>query len=155
MQHLLVALRQLRHQPGLSAAAVLTLGLGIGASVAVFTLVNAVLLRPLPYPNPDRLMTIGFPGDRTLQLGRDVVGAYPKDLVVLSNGELRGILTGFDATPDSTIGSAAIDWSRLEHRLHFIADLFRAYQEDATLFVHPFPADQIAAIAEGRIPEGL
>jgi hypothetical protein len=59
MQDLLFAVRQLRRQPGLSVAAVLTLGLGLGASVAVFTLVNAVLLRPLPYPNPDRLMTIG------------------------------------------------------------------------------------------------
>ena len=59
MQDLLFAFRQLRRQPSLSVAAVLTLGLGLGASIAVFTLVNAVLLRPLPYPNPDRLMTVG------------------------------------------------------------------------------------------------
>src|SRR5262245_38751139 len=59
MRDLLVAFRQFRHQPGLAVAAVLTLGLGIGASVAVFTLVNAVLLQPLPYPHPNRLMAIG------------------------------------------------------------------------------------------------
>jgi hypothetical protein len=59
MQDLAFALRQLRRQPSLSVAAVLTLGLGLGASLAVFMLVNAVLLRPLPYPDPDRLMTIG------------------------------------------------------------------------------------------------
>ena len=59
MQDLHFAFRQLRRQPSLSVAAVLTLGLGLGASIAVFTLVNAVLLRPLPYPNPDRLMTVG------------------------------------------------------------------------------------------------
>ena len=59
MQDLLFAFRQLRRQPSLSVAAVLTLGLGLGASIAVFTLVNAMLLRPLPYPNPDRLMTVG------------------------------------------------------------------------------------------------
>ena len=59
MQELFFDVRQLRRQPGLSVAAVLTLGLGLGASIAVFTLVNAVLLRPLSYPNPDRLMTIG------------------------------------------------------------------------------------------------
>ena len=59
MQDLAFALRQLRRQPSLSVTAVLTLGLGLGASLAVFTLVNAVLLRPLPYPDPDRLMTIG------------------------------------------------------------------------------------------------
>ena len=44
--------RQMVRQPGLTLSAVLTLGLGLGASLAVFTLVNAVLLRPLPYPSP-------------------------------------------------------------------------------------------------------
>ena len=46
-------------QPGLSLAAVLTLGLGLGASLAVFTLINAVLLRPLPYPDANRVLAIG------------------------------------------------------------------------------------------------
>jgi predicted permease len=59
MQDLVFALRLLRRQPNLSVAAVLTLGLGLGKSLAVFTLVNAVLLKPLPYPDPDRLMTMG------------------------------------------------------------------------------------------------
>jgi predicted permease len=58
-QDIVFAFRQLVRQPGLSIAGVLTLGLGLGASLAVFTLVNAVLLRPLPYPEPDRLMSIG------------------------------------------------------------------------------------------------
>lgn len=44
---------------GLSLTAVLTLALGLGASLAVFTIVNGVLLRPLPYPDADRLITIG------------------------------------------------------------------------------------------------
>jgi predicted permease len=53
-----LAFRQLFAQRALSLTAVLTLGLGLGASLAVFTLVNAVLLRPLPYPESDRLMSI-------------------------------------------------------------------------------------------------
>jgi predicted permease len=59
MNDLVFAFRQMLRQRGLSLTAVLTLGLGLGASLAVFTLVNAVLLRPLPYPEPDRLLVIG------------------------------------------------------------------------------------------------
>lgn len=50
--------RMMTRRPGLAAAVVLTLALGIAASTMVFSLVDTVLLRPLPYPNPDRLIAV-------------------------------------------------------------------------------------------------
>ena len=58
MHQLHLALRRLGRQPGFSALAVLTLALGLGACAAIFAVVDAVLLRPLAYPEPDRLVAI-------------------------------------------------------------------------------------------------
>ena len=61
IQDIRYAVRQSRKSPGFTLTAVTVLALGLGANIAVFTLIDGILLRPLPYANPNRIVSIHGP----------------------------------------------------------------------------------------------
>ena len=99
------------------------------------------------------LMTLSLPGE-TLSLARDVPGVFPAELRSTDNTDLRELLARVDATPETTRGSGARDWSDLNERIHYIADLFRVYQQNVELHSAPFRAEQAALIKAGARPAG-
>jgi predicted permease len=74
------ALRTLRQRPGFAAVALLTLALGSGATTVMFTVINGVLLKPLPYAEPDRLVSLQEQTDWSTQFGNLWTFTYPNYL---------------------------------------------------------------------------
>jgi putative ABC transport system permease protein len=107
-QDVTFALRRFRRRPGFAIAAIVTLALGIRATTAIFTLVDGILLRPLPFPDRDRLVainTLGFPPG------------------VLATNPAAG-------EPIGTSYPNYFDWQRENHTFESIA----AYHENTRLF---------------------
>ena len=96
-QDLSYGLRQLRNQPGFTAVGLATLALGIGATTAIFSLVNAMLLRPLPFADPPRLVALH---EGVRRLGYPKMGFSPPDLAIFARAQ-----TSF----------SAIGWFKNEH----------------------------------------
>jgi hypothetical protein len=85
-------LRMLRKNPGFTLIVVLTLALGIGANTAIFSVVHALLLKPLPYPDPERLMAVTFDNDQPLGFQ---FWPYPKYAALLKNQDSLASLAAY------------------------------------------------------------
>ncbi|MGB9145024.1 MAG: ABC transporter permease [Acidobacteriaceae bacterium] len=94
------AWRQLRRAPGYTLTAVLTLALGIGANAAIFTLVDSILLRPLPYPQQNRLMRLGYGTESAVE------APFPKGWIRALNRQSASFaaISGFGPNAQSNIG---------------------------------------------------
>jgi putative ABC transport system permease protein len=103
LSHLGYTIRVLLKSPGFTITTILILGLGIGANTAIFSLINGVLLKPLPYPNADRLVRIFQPTQNIDRMSmaysdyldfrasqhslQDLTVYYPDDFQITGNGD--------------------------------------------------------------------
>jgi hypothetical protein len=100
------------------------------------------------------MMTLGLPAGRLLRLGADLRAEFAELLQTLHNPELHTLLAQVTPRPDDLLGSGAGDWADLHERMHFIANLFRIYHQDATLLLPPFSAEQVQLFKQGQRPAG-
>jgi putative ABC transport system permease protein len=121
------AFRVFRKSPGFTAIAVAALALGIGANTAIFSVINVVLLKPLPYPEPDRIMQVarGFPG------GVSNSCSIPKFNVWKKNDVFEAI-TAYDfAGPGMNVGGS--DHPEQVKGIHVSAEFFRVFGVSPTI----------------------
>jgi hypothetical protein len=98
-QDAVYSVRLLRRNPGFSLVAILTLALGIGANTAVFSVVNAVVLQPLPYPAADRIQRIGWDWNGRGQI-TGALAPYKFDYLRRSSITFEALATWRISTPD-------------------------------------------------------
>jgi hypothetical protein len=98
------------------------------------------------------LMSIDLGSAVRLRLGEDVGAGFPPSLRMVVLPELRDLLDRIDPTPDSPRESGAVDWADLGDRVHFIADMFRCFQESPFLFDAPFTPSQLKQLDSGERP---
>ncbi len=102
-------------------------------------------------------MNLALPDGKEIPLGEDLPerpDTFPADLRQITDPKTEALLERFDPGLHSTLGSGANNWADLNDRMGFIVELFRARQQDLSLFHAPFLPEQEQILREGRVPEG-
>jgi predicted permease len=128
LQNLRYGLRALGKNPGFAVVAILTLGLGIGANTAIFSVVNAVLLQPLSYPNPDRLVEL----ELTSQQGNSDATSIPKFNVWREQTQVFDSVAAYDFNGPG-INLTGGDRPEQIKGIHVSAEYFRVFGAPITL----------------------
>ncbi len=98
------------------------------------------------------LMSIDLGAAVHLRLGEDLGAEFPPSLTAIALPELRQLLDRIDPTRDDPLESGAVDWADLADRVHFIAEMFRCFQESPFLFDPPFTQAQLERLDAGERP---
>jgi putative ABC transport system permease protein len=122
LQHIRDAFRTLTKTPGFTVVAVLTLALGIGANTAIFSVINTVLLQPLSYPNPDRLVELVY----TTEDGNKDAASIPEFNIYRQQTQIFDSVTAYDFTGPG-INLTGGDRPEQVKGIHVSADYFRVF----------------------------
>lgn len=116
------ALRMMRKNPGFTIVALSALALGIGANIAIFSVVNAVMLQPLPYPQPDRIMKLG----RKYLHGAGYSNSIPKYMAWRRNDVFESMAAYDQSGPGLNLGSGG-DHPEQVKGAHVSRDYFKVF----------------------------
>jgi predicted permease len=122
LQSLRYGVRSMKNSPGFAVVAILTLALGIGANTAIFSVVNAVLLQPLSYPNPGRLVEL----ELSSQQGNGDVTSIPKFNVWREQTQVFDSVAAYDFSGPG-INLTGGDRPEQLEGIHVSADYFRVF----------------------------
>ena len=110
------ALRTLLKTPFVTVVAIVSLALGIGANAGMFSIFNQVILRPLPVPQPDRLVNLGAPGPKLGSTSCNSAGPCEDVFSYPMFRDLERLQTSFTGIAAHVLFSANLAYSRADHQ---------------------------------------